>query len=46
MHPLPIVNEIKPELDDSEAALYFQQSKNGIPVREALLAMLRDVKKK
>ncbi|MDP2974190.1 MAG: aspartate carbamoyltransferase [Candidatus Diapherotrites archaeon] len=46
MHPLPIVNEIKPELDDSEAALYFQQAKNGIPVREALLAMLRDVKKK
>lgn len=46
MHPLPIVNEIKPELDDSGAALYFQQAKNGIPVREALLAMLRDVKKK
>ncbi len=46
MHPLPRVNEIKPELDDTEAALYFEQARNGVPVREALLAMLRDVKKK
>ncbi len=45
MHPLPIVNEIKTELDNTDAALYFEQAKNGIPVREALLSILRDVKK-
>ncbi|MBN2067251.1 MAG: aspartate carbamoyltransferase [Candidatus Diapherotrites archaeon] len=45
MHPLPIVNEIKTELDGSEMALYFEQAENGIPVREALLAMLKGVKK-
>ncbi|MBU0661844.1 MAG: aspartate carbamoyltransferase [Candidatus Diapherotrites archaeon] len=46
MHPLPRVNEIKPELDNTEAALYFKQAANGIPVREALLHILSGVKKK
>lgn len=45
MHPLPRVNEIKQELDETPAALYFQQAKNGIPVREALLSLLKGVKK-
>jgi len=45
MHPLPRVNEIKPELDKTEAALYFEQSRNGVPVREAILSILKDVKK-
>jgi len=45
MHPLPRVNEIKPELDETSAALYFEQAKNGLPVREALLSILKDVKK-
>ena len=45
MHPLPRVNEIKTELDETENALYFEQAMNGIPVREALLAILKDVKK-
>ena len=45
MHPLPRVNEIAPEVDSMEAALYFDQAANGIPVREALLSMLKDVKK-
>lgn len=45
MHPLPRVNEIKPELDETEAALYFEQSRNGVPVREAILSILKDVKK-
>jgi len=45
MHPLPRVNEIKPELDETDAALYFEQAKNGLPVREALLSILKDVKK-
>ena len=45
MHPLPRVNEIKTDLDATSAALYFDQAANGIPVREALLDILKDVKK-
>ncbi|MBN2126781.1 MAG: aspartate carbamoyltransferase [Candidatus Diapherotrites archaeon] len=45
MHPLPRVNEIKTELDLTPAALYFEQAANGVPVREALLAMLLGKKK-
>ena len=45
MHPLPRVNEIKTELDETENALYFEQARNGIPVREALLSILIGVKK-
>ncbi len=40
LHPLPRVDELSPELDNTEYALYFQQAKNGIPVRQALLALL------
>ncbi len=45
MHPLPRVNELKQELDSTKAALYFQQAANGIPVREALLDILKEVRK-
>ncbi|MDO8647645.1 MAG: aspartate carbamoyltransferase [Candidatus Diapherotrites archaeon] len=40
MHPLPRIDEIHPELDATNAALYFKQAANGIPVREALLDIL------
>jgi aspartate carbamoyltransferase catalytic subunit len=40
LHPLPRVDELSPELDNTPYALYFQQAKNGIPVREALLALV------
>jgi aspartate carbamoyltransferase catalytic subunit len=46
MHPLPRVNEIKPELDSTEAALYFKQAANGVPVRQALVNILKGAKKK
>jgi len=46
MHPLPRVNEIKPELDATGAALYFEQAANGLPVREALLSILIKAKKR
>ncbi len=46
MHPLPRITEISTEVDDTDAALYFQQAANGIPVREALLSLLKDVKAK
>lgn len=45
MHPLPRVNEIKPELDSFPGSIYFKQAANGIPVREALLSLLINAKK-
>lgn len=45
MHPLPRVNELSFELDSTKHALYFEQAKNGVPVREALLVLLKDVRK-
>ncbi|WP_083756204.1 aspartate carbamoyltransferase [Methanoregula boonei] len=42
LHPLPRVDEIDPRLDSSPHAKYFEQSKNGVPVR---MAMLLDVMK-
>ncbi|MFC5278743.1 aspartate carbamoyltransferase [Halorubrum rubrum] len=37
MHPLPRVDEIAPDVDDTDHARYFEQAHNGIPVRMALL---------
>lgn len=37
MHPLPRVDEIAHEVDLSPKARYFQQSKNGVVVRMAIL---------
>ncbi len=45
MHPLPRVNEISVACDVLPNAWYFEQAANGIPVREALLYLLREVKK-
>ncbi|MBU0615332.1 MAG: aspartate carbamoyltransferase [Nanoarchaeota archaeon] len=40
MHPLPRVDEIKPELDKTPNAVYFEQAGNGLHVRKALLALV------
>lgn len=40
MHPLPRVKEIAQDVDHSPHAYYFQQARNGLFVREALLALL------
>jgi len=40
MHPLPRVDEIKRDLDDTENAVYFKQAGYGVPVRQALLALV------
>jgi aspartate carbamoyltransferase catalytic subunit len=40
MHPLPRVDEIAPEIDDTDHARYFEQAHNGVPVRMALLDLL------
>jgi len=37
MHPLPRVDEIASEVDETKHARYFQQAKNGVWVRMALL---------
>ncbi|MEM1525013.1 MAG: aspartate carbamoyltransferase [Nitrososphaerales archaeon] len=44
LHPLPRVTELSPELDNTPHALYFQQARNGIPVRMALISLIMGVK--
>jgi aspartate carbamoyltransferase catalytic subunit len=44
MHPLPRVSEICTSVDETPYARYFQQAKNGIPVRMALLCLVCGVK--
>ncbi len=43
MHPLPRVDEISPEVDSTEYAVYFKQTFYGVPVRMALLSMVLGV---
>ncbi len=50
LHPLPRVNEIAYDVDESEKAYYFQQAQNGLYAREAILCdvlgiTLEEVKK-
>ncbi len=40
MHPLPKVGEIEEAIDETKYAHYFQQAKNGLYVRKALLNLL------
>ncbi len=40
MHPLPRVNEMASELDSHPNAIYFSQARNGLYIREALLALV------
>ncbi|MCI1779193.1 MAG: aspartate carbamoyltransferase [Bacteroidales bacterium] len=40
LHPLPRVNEINPNVDENEHAYYFQQAKNGMFVRMAIISYL------
>ena len=40
LHPLPRVDEIAPEVDDTDHATYFEQAHNGVPIRMALLDTL------
>lgn len=42
LHPLPRVDEIAMDLDDTKYALYFKQAKNGIPVRQAMIMTVLD----
>jgi len=46
IHPLPRVDEIAPEVDDSPHAVYFKQVGYGLIVRMALLSILLDPSRK
>ena len=43
MHPLPRVDEINIDLDDTKYAKYFVQARNGVPTRMAMLAIASGV---
>jgi len=43
LHPLPRVSEIAPEVDDSPNAAYFEQARNGVTVRKAILSLVTGV---
>ena len=40
MHPLPRLNEISTDLDDFPGSAYFDQARNGVTVRKAVLSLL------
>jgi aspartate carbamoyltransferase catalytic subunit len=40
LHPLPRVKEIDQDVDDNPKAYYFQQAKNGIYARQAVICDL------
>ncbi|NLJ07937.1 MAG: aspartate carbamoyltransferase [Sphingobacteriales bacterium] len=43
LHPLPRVNEINIEVDQTEKAYYFEQALNGVYVRQAIISMILGV---
>lgn len=43
MHPLPRLSEVATDLDNHPAAVYFEQARNGLYVRMALILGLLDV---
>lgn len=40
LHPLPRIDEITLDVDDTPHAYYFQQAKNGVFARQAILALV------
>ncbi|ABZ77600.1 aspartate carbamoyltransferase [Shewanella halifaxensis HAW-EB4] len=40
LHPLPRIDEITTDVDSTPYAYYFQQAKNGVYARQALLALV------
>jgi aspartate carbamoyltransferase catalytic subunit len=46
LHPLPRVNEIAVEIDNDPRAKYFDQVKNGMYIRMALILMLLEIQVK
>jgi aspartate carbamoyltransferase catalytic subunit len=46
MHPLPRVDELSADLDDLPVSKYFEQAKNGMYVRAALLKSIIGARKR
>ena len=44
LHPLPRVDEIAPDVDKTPYAYYFEQAKNGVYAREAILSLVLNEK--
>ena len=44
LHPLPRVNEISTDVDTNEKAYYFEQARNGVFTREAIIAHVMNLK--
>ena len=40
LHPLPRVNEIDQDVDNNEKAYYFEQARNGVFARQAVICDL------
>lgn len=46
LHPLPRVNEIQQDVDDSPKAYYFEQARNGVFTRQAVICDALGIKVK
>lgn len=44
LHPLPRVNEISPDVDDNPKAYYFEQARNGLYARQAIICRALGIK--
>ena len=44
LHPLPRINEIHTDVDTNEKAYYFDQARNGVFVRQAIIAHILNLK--
>lgn len=44
LHPLPRVNEIDSNVDKNRKAYYFQQTENGVYVRQAIISLILGLK--
>lgn len=44
LHPLPRVNEIHPDVDGNNKAYYFDQARNGVFAREAIITHTMNLK--
>lgn len=44
LHPLPRVNEIHTDVDSNEKAYYFEQARNGVYTREAIISHIMNLK--
>jgi aspartate carbamoyltransferase catalytic subunit len=44
LHPLPRVNEIHPDVDKNPKAYYFDQARNGVFTRQAIISHIMELK--